>query len=155
MNQPPAWNGSAAGGLNAGDHHRLVHRVPRRPRIALLVSALAGLVVACGGSNANPSSTVSAKTVKSCLSSHGFRVTGGQVSTALRGQSGAIAELITPGAFIAFYPTRTAATQAQPGLLQNARRLHGSITRRHNLTILFVGSRLSAQQRQKLLACAP
>lgn len=137
-NSDPAW--------------RFKRRSRRRARIALTISIAtsAGLAAACGGS-----ATVSPQTVRACLSSAGFRVTGGPVSTALRGNSGAIAELITPGTFIAFYPSHTAAAQAQPSVLQNVRRLHGSITRRHDVTILFVGSPLSARQRQKLLGCIP
>jgi hypothetical protein len=119
-----------------------------------LLMALAVMLAGCGSTKTKNVAT-SPQATRTCLASSGFRVSGGPVSSALRGTSSVVTELLAPGAFIAFYPSEADATRAQPAVAQRVARLHGSLARRRDVTVLFVGDPLTAAQRQTLLRCVP
>lgn len=90
---------------------------------------------------------------RTCLVAAGFRIVGGPLSQEASNGTGAVGELIVPGAFIAFYPSTRIADRSAPHVAQNVARLRGSMARRGNATVAIVGTRLTALQRRKLLAC--
>lgn len=62
-------------------------------------------------------------------------------------------ELVIPGAFIAFYPSRMIADRAASRVGHNVPLLGGSMVRRGNATVAIVGKPLTAAQHRKLLDC--
>jgi hypothetical protein len=87
--------------------------------------------------------------VRSCLSSRGLRVLGGPVLGApAEGPQTPLGELIVgpPPTFIAFYKNRQAAREAEPMVLQNARRLGGVVARRGAVTVIWTRPPVSARR---------
>jgi hypothetical protein len=83
----------------------------------------------------------------------GFRVAGGPVNKEASNGTGAVGELVIPGAFIAFYPSTAIADHAASRVAHTVARLRGSMVRRGNATVAIVGTPLTAAQRRKLLDC--
>ncbi|TMK40469.1 MAG: hypothetical protein E6G56_07345 [Actinobacteria bacterium] len=114
---------------------------------SIALVALAG----CGGNS--PHKAPSIESVRRCLKAAGLNSIGGtggstQVSSTGQGPTrttiaapapGApIGELITTGTFIAFYSNQADANRAKPSVARNAARLHGSITRHGNITVIYL-----------------
>lgn len=113
---------------------------------------LAVIASGCGG-GAKTTPKLASGSATECLTSAGFRVSGGPVPRSARGDSGVIRELVVEGAFIAYYPSVAVATHAAERLARNARRLRGSLVRRGRVAVLFAGERISPPQRRLLLDC--
>jgi hypothetical protein len=82
-----------------------------------------------------------------------LRVVGGAVDKQESNGTGAVAELVVTGAFIAFYPSEPVADRALPAIEKNATRLHGSVVHRGNATIVFVGAPLTDRTRRTIVNC--
>lgn len=68
------------------------------------------------------------------------------MSAALRGNSGAKAELTVDTTFIAFYSSAAAATKHAPSVRQAATRFHGSVRRRGSVSVVITSpSRASSR----------
>ncbi|MDQ6730886.1 MAG: hypothetical protein M3022_11450 [Actinomycetota bacterium] len=91
--------------------------------------------------------------MRACLTGHHLRVVGGAVNADSRGQSGATGELIVKSAFIAFYPSAAVAARHAGALRTNATRLHGSISRHGNVTVLYVQPALASDELEHILRC--
>jgi hypothetical protein len=74
---------------------------------------------------------------KRCLTSKGLHVTGGLVLPQ-QGPSSPDGELITAGAFIAFYTDARQAQRLEPEVKQNAARFHGRVVRHGAMTLVLV-----------------
>jgi hypothetical protein len=114
---------------------------------------LAALVTAACGAGVGKTEHLSLPVARSCLAAAGFRVVGGHLNKEASNGTGAVGELVIPGAFIAFYPPTTIADRAASRVAQNVARLRGSMVRRGNATVAIVGSPLTAALRRKLLGC--
>jgi hypothetical protein len=94
----------------------------------------------CGGKD---HSTVAAqpgpRSVKQCLEAKGLKVTGGP-GKPLPGDTDAPdrGELITAGAFIAFYSSPARAEKLAPKIRANARRLQATVARRGAISVLYL-----------------
>lgn len=78
---------------------------------------------------------------------------GGPVNRQASNGTGAVGELVIPGAFIAFYPSTATADRAAHRVAQNVAGLRGSMVRRGNTTVAVVGTPLTAAQRRHMLEC--
>jgi hypothetical protein len=114
---------------------------------------LAALVAAACGAGVGKTEDVSLPATRSCLAAARFRVVGGHVNKEASNGTGAVGELVIPGAFIAFYSSTTIADRAAARVAQNVARLRGSMVRRGSATVAIVGSPLGAALRRKLLGC--
>jgi hypothetical protein len=76
-------------------------------------------------------------TDRTCLTSKGLRVTGGPVFPQ-QGSNSADGELITEGAFIAFYIDQHKAARLEPEVKQNATRFGGQVVRNGAVTVLWI-----------------
>jgi hypothetical protein len=74
---------------------------------------------------------------RACLTRKGLRVTGGAVFPQ-QGPSSPDGELITRGAFIAFYTDSRKAQRLEPEVRQNARRFGGQVVRNGAVTVLWI-----------------
>ncbi len=75
---------------------------------------------------------------RTCLTSKGLRVTGGPVFPQ-QGPDTPDGELITNGAFIAFYTDQRKAERLEPEVRQNARRFGGHVVRKGAVTVSWIG----------------
>jgi len=119
----------------------------------LLSGLLVATVLAACSSNEEQSKHVSLSATRPCLVAAGFRVVGGPVSKEASNGTGAVGELVIPGAFGALYPSTRIADHAAPRVARNVVRLRGSMARRGNATVAFVGTLLSPPQRRHVLGC--
>jgi hypothetical protein len=74
---------------------------------------------------------------RACLTSKGLHVTGGPVFPR-QGPNSADGELITDGAFIAFYTDQRKAARLEPEVEHNARRSGGQVARKGAATVLWI-----------------
>lgn len=75
--------------------------------------------------------------VKACLTSKGLAVHGGATVGKL-GPNSPDGELITTGAFIAFYTDASNARRLEPALKQNAMHIGGQVERHGAVTVLWI-----------------
>jgi hypothetical protein len=126
-------------------------RLTRRSvTVALLVTGIAacgGGGAGGGGSSARPTPTPAA--AAACLGAAGYRVVDGSPNP----QTGASAQLLTSGAYIAFYQSSAVAARAEPAIAKAAKALKGFAVREGSATVDFVGSPLTAAARQKIVSC--
>jgi hypothetical protein len=125
----------------------------RGRRSALRRWVVSGLVIvgvsACGGGGSRPQPTASPAAATACLQTAGSRVVEGSPNPT----TGAIAQLLTNGAYIAFYQSTGLAAKAEPAIARTAKALGGSAVRSGSATIDFVGRTLSAATRRTILDC--
>ena len=74
---------------------------------------------------------------RACLTSKGLRATGGPVFPE-QGPGSPDGELITGGAFIAFYTDPRKAQRLEPEVRQNAIRFGGQVVRHGAVTVLWI-----------------
>jgi hypothetical protein len=75
--------------------------------------------------------------VKTCLTNKGLRVGGGPIVPQQAPNTPA-GELITKGAFIAFYTDQLKAERLEPQVRQNAKRFGGQVVRNGAVTVLWI-----------------
>jgi hypothetical protein len=122
-------------------------RAIRRAALRGLATTLG--VAACGGGGSASLPTATPAAATACLRAAGHPVVSGSPNA----KTGAIAQLLTSGAYIAFYGSGALAAKAEPAIAKTAKALHGSTVRQGRATVDFVGSPLSAAARRRILAC--
>jgi hypothetical protein len=105
------------------------------------------LLLGCGGGDAKPPSIGA---VKTCLHDKGLRVIGGPGAPAPDDTNAPDrGELITTGAFIAFYSSEQVAERLSKGVKANAAGKSLTVDRRGAVTIVYI----STQSKDKIEAC--
>jgi hypothetical protein len=117
-------------------------------RAALSGRATIGLA-ACGGGGSAQLPTATPAAATACLRAAGRPVVSGSPNP----KTAAIAQLLTSGAYIAFYSSSALAAKAEPAIARTARALRGSTVQEGSATVDFAGSPLTAAGRKRILAC--
>ncbi len=103
------------------------------------------LFASCGGDE-----PPSIGTVKSCLEGKGLRVTGGAGKPAPGDKDAPDrGELVTAGAFIAFYSSEELADKLATGVEANAKRIKATVEREGEVTVIYT----DAQTRDEIESC--
>jgi hypothetical protein len=90
--------------------------------------------------------------VRTCLTNKGLRVGGGPIFPQ-QGPNTPAGELITGGAFIAFYTDQLKAERLEPQVRQNAKRFGGQVVRNGAVTVLWIHPSASGS-RDAVSGCA-
>lgn len=100
----------------------------------LLVSVLAG----CGEDRSSTGTPRTLTAVRSCLEGKGLKVTGGPAELATDDTDAPDrGELITAGAFIAFYSSAKVADDLAGGVRANTKAFNGTVERHDDVTVVY------------------
>ena len=105
--------------------------------VVLMVALVAGCLAACGGDDTPTSITAGRK----CLEGQKFKVLGGAMKPAPDDDDAPDrGELITRGAFIAFYSSSDRADELAGGVRENAKQTAGKVARYDDVTVVYLSN---------------